>query len=348
MSAIIIERQRLQGFVAAAFAKVGVPPDEALLIAESLTEADLMGVESHGVSRVPIYLKRIELGVVNAVSKLEVVADLPGALVLDGCNSMGIVTGARAMDMAIKKAETSGAVFVTVKNSNHFGVAAYFTQRAIAKGMIGYAASNAPSTMAPWGGIKPYMGTNPFSIAFPSGTELPIVMDMATSVVAQGKIILAAKEGKAIPFGWAINKDGEPTEDPKEALEGTVLPFGGPKGYSISLMLDVLSGILSGAAFGPYLCNMWNDFTNPQNVGHYFNAIDVNKFIPLDEFKQKMDSMIRDIKGSPRAKGVDEIFLPGEMEIRRKAKRLAEGIPLGTKTHSDLLEIAARLNLRLD
>jgi LDH2 family malate/lactate/ureidoglycolate dehydrogenase len=347
MSELTIERERLRTFVTAVFAKAGVPDDEAALIGESLTEADLTGVESHGVSRVPIYLKRIELGVVNAVAKLQVIADLPGALVLDGCNSMGIVTGVRAMDLAIKKAETSGSVFVTVRNSNHFGVAAFFTQRALAQGMIGYAASNAPSTMAPWGGIKPYMGTNPFSIAIPSGTELPIIMDMATSVVAQGKIIMAGKEGKPIPFGWAITKEGDPTDDPKAALEGTVLPFGGPKGYSVSLMLDVLSGVLSGAAFGPYLFNMWNDFKNPQNVGHYFTVLDVKKFLPLDEFKEKMDTMIRDIKTSPRAKGVDEIFLPGEMEHRKREKRLAEGIPLGPKTHSDLLEIGARMNIQL-
>ena len=348
MSETIIARTRLCTFVAEVFAKAGVPENEAALIGESLTEADLTGVESHGVSRVPIYLKRIETGVVNAAAKLDVIADLPGALVLDGCNSMGIVTGVHAMDMAIKKAETSGAVFVTVRNSNHFGVAAFFTQRALAKNMIGYAASNAPSTMAPWGGIKPYMGTNPFSIAFPSGAEAPIVMDMATSVVAQGKIILAGKEGKPIPFGWAIDKEGNPTDDPKAALEGTVLPFGGPKGYSVSLMLDVLSGVLSGAAFGPHLCNMWNDFKNPQNVGHYFTVIDVKQFLPLEEFKRNMDTMIRDIKNSPRAKGVDEIFLPGEMERRKREKRIAEGIPLGPKTLSDLVEIGARMNIQLN
>jgi len=347
MSGIVLERGKLSGFVAAVFAKAGVPADEAEIIADSLTEADLTGVESHGVSRVPVYLKRIETGVVNAAAKLEVVADLPGALVLDGCNSMGIVTGVRAMDLAVKKAETAGAGFVTVKNSNHFGIAAYFTRRALAKDMIGYAASNAPSTMAPWGGIKPYMGTNPFSVAIPAGSELPIVMDMATSVVAQGKIILAAKEGKPIPFGWAITKDGDPTDDPKAALEGTVLPFGGPKGYSISLLLDVLSGVLSGAAFGPYLANMWNDFKNPQNVGHCFGVMDVKKFLPLDEFKRKMDTMIRDIKSSPRAKGVEEIFLPGEIEHRKREQRLAEGIPLGPKTYADLVEIGERMNLRI-
>lgn len=344
---IRIQPVQLLEFTTEVFKKVGVPDQEAMWIAESLVEADVMGVDSHGVSRIPIYVKRLETGVVNKVSRLDVVAEYPGALVLDGCNSMGIVTGVRAMEMAIQKAETSGAIFVTVRNSNHFGIAAYFTRRALTKDMIGYAASNAPSTMAPWGGIRPYMGTNPFSVAVPAGKELPIVVDMATSVVAQGKIILAAKEGKSIPLGWAITKEGEPTTDPKAALEGTVLPFGGPKGYAIALLIDILSGVLSGAAFGPYLNNMWKDFQNPQNVGHCFAVIDVKKFIPIREFKSKIDMMIREIKSSPKAKGVEEIFLPGELEYRRKVIYEKEGIPLGKKVFDDLLSVGKKLGIEL-
>ena len=347
MNEIRVKRDDLYDFTFRVFERVGVPEDEAALIAASLIEADLTGVDSHGVSRIPIYVKRIETGVVKAESRLEVVAEYPGALILDGCNSMGIVTGVRAMDMAIKKAEDAGSVFVTVRGSNHFGIAAFFTRRALARGMIGYAASNAPSTMAPWGGIKPYMGTNPFSVAIPAGKELPVVMDMATSVVAQGKIILAAKEGKSIPIGWAITKEGEPTTDAKAGLEGTVLPFGGPKGYAVALLVDILSGILSGASFGPYLNNMWNDFKNPQNVGHVFQVIDVKKFGNIELFKDKMDRMIRDIKESPKARGIEEIYLPGELEHRRRQKRLAEGIPLGRKVYEDLLEIGKRWNLRV-
>jgi LDH2 family malate/lactate/ureidoglycolate dehydrogenase len=343
---IRIGRDRLFDFTQRVFSNIGVPEDEAAIIADSLVEADLTGVDSHGVSRIPIYAKRIETGVVNAAARLEVVSEYPGALVLDGCNSMGIVTGVRAMDMAIKKAETAGSVFVTVRNSNHFGIAAYFTRRALAKDMIGYAASNAPSTMAPWGGIKPYMGTNPFSAAVPAGKELAIVMDMATSVVAQGKIILAAKEGKSIPLGWAITKEGEPTTDAKAALEGTVLPFGGPKGYAVALLVDILSGILSGANFGPYLNNMWNDFENPQKVGHCFSVMDIKKFQDIGAFKDKMDRMIRDIKESPKARDVVEILLPGEPEHRRREKNLKEGIPLGKKVHEELVNLGKRWDLR--
>ncbi len=340
-----IPRDTLLGFTTEVFQRAGVPRSEANLIADSLVEADLTGVDSHGVSRVPIYLKRIETGVVNPVARLEVVQEYPGAVVFDGCNSMGIVIGVRVMEYLLQKAETAGAVFATVRNSNHFGIAAYFTRRALAKDMVGFAASNAPSTMAPWGGIRPYLGTNPFSVAIPTGNVLPIVLDMATSVVAQGKIILAAKEGKRIPLGWAISKTGEPTTDPKEALEGTVLPFGGPKGYGIALLIDILSGVLSGAAFAAYLNNMWNNFTDPQNVGHCFAVLDVKKFLPLEEFKGKIDRMVQDIKSNPRAKGVEEIFLPGELEHRNRIRNLAEGIPLSGKVYEDLLEIGKRLGV---
>jgi len=340
-----VPSESLLHFTTEVFERVGVPGDEARLIATSLVEADLTGVDSHGVSRVPIYLKRIETKVVNPVARLEVVQEYPGAVVFDGCNSMGIVTGIRVMDVLLEKADTAGAVFATVRNSNHFGIAAYFTRRALSKEMIGFAASNAPSTMAPWGGIRPYLGTNPFSVAIPAGKELPIVLDMATSVVAQGKIILAAKEGKSIPVGWAITKTGEPTTDPKEALEGTVLPFGGPKGYGIALLIDILSGVLSGAAFGAYLNNMWNNFTDPQNVGHCFAVVDVKKFLPLDEFKEKMDRMILDIKSNPRAKGVEEIYLPGELEYRNRIRNLTEGVPLSGKVYADLVQAGKRLGV---
>jgi len=211
--------------------------------------------------------------------------------------------------------------------------------------MIGISATNAPSTMAPWGGIKPYMGTNPFSVAIPAGNELPIIMDMATSVVAQGKIIMAGKKGEKIPEGWAIDKDGIVTTDPKEALAGSVLPFGGPKGYAVALLIDVLCGVMSGAMFGPHLNNMWNDFTNPQNVGHIFSVLDISKYTDVGEFKKRTDQMIREIKESPKAKNVNEIFLPGEIELRKAAQRRKEGIPMPEVVFEDLRKLGEKWNV---
>lgn len=334
--------QPLRDYCQKLFVAQGMPADEAFLVADSLVDADLNGVDSHGVSRVPIYMKRLEEKVVEKACRIETEREFPGSLALNAHNSMGIVAGVRAMEMGIKKAKESGFVLVTVNHSNHFGTAAYFAKMALEHRMIGFAATNAPSTMAPWGGIQPYLGTNPFAVAIPAGREHPVVMDMATSVVAQGKIIMAAKKNEPIPAGWAITKDGRPTTDPAAALEGSVLPFGGPKGYAIALLIDILSGILSGATFGPHLNNMWNDFTHPQNVGHCFGALDIAKFTDPDQFLADMDRMIGEIKSAPAAQGVDEIFLPGEIERRKSEQRRSEGIPLTPVVYEDLRKLGEK------
>jgi LDH2 family malate/lactate/ureidoglycolate dehydrogenase len=318
-----------------------MPKDEAYINADNLVDADLTGVESHGVSRMAIYLKRIRDGVVNPKCEIKVVAEHPAVLVIDAKNSMGAVASYKAMEMAIKKAKASGVAFVTVRNSNHYGTAAYYTKMALEHDMIGFSSTNGPARMAPWGGKDPYFGTNPFSIAVPAGQELPVVADMATSLVARGKIILAAKNNKEIPLGWAINKDGEDTTNAKEALEGTVLPFGGPKGSAIALLIDVFSGILAGASFGPHIKDMYANFEEPTNTGHIFGAFDISKFIDTSLFKQNMDQMIREIKGSTPAKGVQEIFLPGEIELKKKQQRLKEGIPLSPAVIKELKEEGA-------
>ncbi|SET16696.1 Malate/lactate/ureidoglycolate dehydrogenase, LDH2 family [Natronincola peptidivorans] len=341
----IIQWEPLRDLCQKLYEAQGMPADEAFLVADSLVDADLSGVESHGVSRMPIYMKRIEEKVVTNKCRVEVEKEFPGGLALNACNSMGIVAGVKVMEMGIKKAKESGFAFITVSHSNHFGTAAYFTRQALKENMIAFAATNAPSTMAPWGGIKAYLGTNPFSVAIPAGDQLPIIMDMATSVVAQGKIIMAAKTNESIPEGWAINKEGVVTTDPKEALEGTVLPFGGPKGYGIALLVDILSGILSGAMFGPHLNNMWNDFENPQNVGHCFAILDISKYIEVESFKSRIDQMIQEIKTSPKAKGVEEIFMPGEIEHRKSMKRREEGIPVSSVVYEDLKALAEKWNV---
>lgn len=340
-----VQAEPLRKYCAALFESVGMPKDEAYINADNLVDADLTGVESHGVSRMAIYLKRIRDGVVNPKCELKVVAEHPAVLVLDAKNSMGAVASSKAMQMAIKKARESGAAFVTVRNSNHFGTAAYYTKMALEHDMIGFSSTNGPARMAPWGGKDPYFGTNPFSIAVPAGKELPVVADMATSLVARGKIILAAKNNKEIPLGWAINKDGEETTNAKEALEGTVLPFGGPKGSAIALLIDVFCGILAGASFGPHIKDMYANFTEPTNTGHIFGAFDISKFIDKDIFKQNMDQMIREIKRSTPAKGVQEIFLPGEIELRKKQQRLKEGIPLSPAVIQELKEEGALANI---
>jgi len=339
---------KLKDFCEKLLIKQGLPLEDANLIAMSLVEADLNGVSSHGVSRMKIYMKRIEEGVVRKSSYITIEKEYPGALVVNAHNSMGIVARVRAIDMAIEKAKAAGSVFVTVKHSNHFGSAAFFTKRAVKYGMIAFAASNAPPTMAPWGACQAYLGTNPLSVAIPTGDDKPIILDMATSVVAQGKIIMAAKNNEKIPEGWAITKDGKPTTDPKEALEGTVLPFGGVKGYGIALLIEILSGILSGSDFGPYLHNLWKDFKTPQNLGHVFHVIDVSKYIEIEEFYKKISILKNDIKNLKKADGVSEIYLPGEVEMIKSEHAKVKGIVLSEAVLEDLRELANKWDVKFN
>lgn len=336
---VYYKAESLKEYCTKLFESVGIPNDQACIISESLVFANLRGVDSHGVVRMGTYMPRLKVKVVEPVTKVEIERQTVSAALVDGKNGMGAVVGSEAMKIAIDKAAQTGIGVVGVKHSNHFGTAAYFTMKALGKDMVGIAMSNAPSSMAPWGGRKAFLGTNPISISVPAAECLPIVFDMATSVVARGKIILAAKKGEKIPEGWAINKDGEVTTDAQEALNGAVLPFGGPKGYAIALLIDVFSGILSGAAFGPHINNLYTNLSDPQNVGHFFMAIDINKFVDIDLFKKRMDQMIKEIKQVDPAKGIKEVLVPGEIEFATEKQRSQTGIPLNRVVVDELKQL---------
>ncbi|SMC49036.1 Malate/lactate/ureidoglycolate dehydrogenase, LDH2 family [Sporomusa malonica] len=310
------------------FKQVGVPEAEAYINADSLVDADLKGIDSHGVSRMAIYLKRLRLRIVNPAVQLKVITESQGTAVYDACNSMGAAAACKVMEAAIDKARKTGVSFITVCNSNHYSAAAYFAEMALEHDMIGFTASNGPARIAPWGGTEPLFGTSPFAYAIPAGKELPIIADMASSVVARGKIIMAAKKEQQIPLGWARNKFGEDTTNAQDALEGSVLPFGGPKGYAIATMIEVLTGILAGSCFTTAIKDLYADFDNPTCTSHYFGAISLEAFGPVQEFKDTMDQFIVSVKNNPKAKGVEEILLPGERGLNMKKMRLQEGIPL--------------------
>jgi LDH2 family malate/lactate/ureidoglycolate dehydrogenase len=212
-------------------------------------------------------------------------------------------------------------------------------QRAAARDVIAFAYSNAPPTMAPWGGVDPYLGTNPYAYGVPAGEHRPIILDMATSIVARGKIILMAESDEPIPKGWAIDEQGNPTTDAQEALEGSVLPFAGPKGYALSLIVDIMAGALTGAGFGPGINSMYDNFDDPQNVGAFFQLVDIGHFTDPATFKARVDRMIEEIKSARKAAGTEEIFLPGEIEFRTEEERKASGIPVGAETVSELRDV---------
>jgi LDH2 family malate/lactate/ureidoglycolate dehydrogenase len=245
----------------------------------------------------------------------------------------------RALELGLEKVKQSGGVYVGVRRSNHYGAGAYYVQRAVARDVVAFAYSNAPPTMAPWGGVDPYVGTNPYAFGVPAGEHPPIILDMATSIVARGKIILAAERGESIPEGWAIDKHGNETTDAQEALEGSVLPFGGPKGYALSLMIDIMAGALTGAGFGPRVNSLYDNFDEPQDVGAFFQLIDIGQFADPAAFKANIDRMIEEIKASRKAAGTEEIFLPGEIEYRMEQEREASGIPVGAETVAELREV---------
>lgn len=329
---LLVPYERLKEVVIQVLNRLDVSYEDALDTAEAILSADLRGVESHGILRFPTYVKRIKLGLIKAKPNIRVLRESKTMALLDADSGLGQVSAKRAMELCIGKAKESDVAIVGVRNSNHVGIGAHYAMMALKENMIGVFATNTAALMAPYGGCEPILGTNPFAIAIPAGEEMPIVLDMSTSVVPRGKIEVALREGKEIPEGWAIDADGNPTTDPQKALEGALLPLGGPKGYGLSIVVDILSGLLMGSSYGREIKSMFTDFTKPMGVGHLTMAIRVESFMPIGEFKKKVDGYVRAIKGSKRAKGVGEILLPGERGYRLMEERLRNGIPLSDGT----------------
>lgn len=337
----VIREEIARDFCTQILAKTKVPYKEATIVADSLVSADLRGVTTHGVISLPRYISSINSGAVRPSAKIEVVRDLRSTSLWDGCCSLGQVLGVRAMEKCLEKAEIHSIGAVGVKRSSHFGAAAYYAMKALDHGMIGVALTTTSPTMAPWGGREPLLGNNPFAIAIPCGKELPIVLDIAQSVVSGMKLHLLKKQGKTkIPKGWALNKEGKATEDLEEALEKMLLmPMGGHKGYGLALVIDVLAGVLLGAGYGL----MAKD--EEEGPGHLFAATRVDAFRPLKEFKEAMDERIRELRSSKLAEGVDRILMPGQIEFETETKRRSEGIPILRTIVDELNRLAESLGL---
>ena len=326
----------LKAWVRGVFTRVSVPQDDADTAADVLVSANIRGVDGHGVVRLPVYARRLRAGAINARPDIRVVQAGLAAVLIEGDNGLGVVTGARAMREAIWRAREYGAAAVSVRHSNHFGGAAYYAQMASAADLIGVSFSNTDPGMAPWGAVAAYLGTNPLAFAAPGGIEGGIVMDMATSQVSSGKVMLAARAGERIPFGWATDRAGRPTDDPHVALNGLMLPLGGYKGYGLALMVEILCGILSGSEFGSHTIDDGAEPYRPQDVGHLFVAIDIERFMPLEQFKARMQQMVDEIHACQPAEGVSLVYVPGEIEMETAALRQREGIPLPASVAADL------------
>jgi LDH2 family malate/lactate/ureidoglycolate dehydrogenase len=342
----IIHHDRLRKFVERCYQALDVPTDAAALVADSLVQADLWGHQSHGVMRTFWYGDRFLAGSTVKDAKPELVLDAGALAVLDGNNGIGQVVASTAMTEAIKRSKQHGIGAVSVRNSNHFGTAMYFTRMAASDGCIGILTTNASPAMAPWGGREKRVGNNPWSIAAPAGKYPPMVLDIANTAVARGKLYLARQKSETIPDIWAMDINGVPTTDPVAGIAGTILPMAGHKGYAVSVMMDVLSGVLSHSGFGT---NVFGPYQaeKPGNVGHLAVAIDIAQCRPLSDFNADMEQMIETIKSTPLASGTDEIFYPGEIEAKADERHRNEGITLPDDTVAELNRRAAELNVPL-
>jgi LDH2 family malate/lactate/ureidoglycolate dehydrogenase len=335
----------LTDFCRSVFIAAGAPEPVAADVASSLVYADMRGVASHGVVRTAVYAKRLELGLIDPKAEPVVERDEGSVILIDGANNYGAYVGRLATAQAIARADKLGVGCVGVRHSNHFGMAAFYAREAIAKGKVALVLSNASQTMPPPGGIRPFIGTNPLCVAMPTPFPVPFILDMATSVVSRGKIMVAAAKGQPIPEGWATDAEGRPTTDANAALGGLLLPLGGVKGFMISMAIDMLCGVLTGAGFGPTVRNMYKNWTDEQDSGHFFLVIDIAHFMPLDRFLERMGSYLAALKAEPRAAGVDELLYAGEIEHRLEQRAIEQGIELPAAVLDDLRGVARKYGI---
>lgn len=316
--------------------------EEADLVAECLVHAEMRGIDTHGVHFLQLLSDRIDSNMIRIPTELKIVQGDGTSSILDGGNGLGQVAAHRAMKMSIQKARELGVGVTLIRNTNHIGILAFYTLMAAEEGMVGIVMSNSAPSMSPWGGAQPFFGTNPLSIAVPSGSDSPVILDMSSSVVARGKIRRAERMKEAIPLGWALDETGSPTTEPTAAMKGTLLPIGGPKGYGLALMIDVIAGMLSGSNYGPKV-KTFHQPLGPTGIGVLTMAIDIERFMPLSQFKQLTELYVESIKQSKKAKGVSRIYLPGEIESEREKKSLTEGIPLSDSTVNSLNQLLEKV-----
>jgi LDH2 family malate/lactate/ureidoglycolate dehydrogenase len=339
--------ETLERFVTDLLMGLELPETDAALVAQALVRANLEGVETHGLGRLPNYVARLRKGLVNPKPQMRLVHQNGATALLDADNGMGQVAAATAMREAIRLAETLGASWVGVRHSNHFGAASFYCNMAVEAGMIGLVFSNSPPGMVPYGGRQAYLGTNPIGIGIPSGAANPIGIDMATSAVARGHIIMASRNGQSIPLGWALDMNGVPTENPDEALRGALLPMAGAKGYALALAVETLCSALTGASLSPEIPSYFDNWEQPSNTGHMVGAINIAAFLPPEVFGERVDQLIAGLKQTPNAAGHEAVLIPGERRVREAEQRTTQGVPLAAPIVEQLNTIAAELGVAL-
>ena len=352
--------ERLSEFSEAVFRSFGVPDDEASVASDVLALADLRGIDSHGIARLHSYFTMLEAGRINPRPKVRVIRETPGTATIDGDNGLGLVIGPQANRIAMDKADEVGTGWVAVRGSNHYGICGYYVLEALTRDQLGWTMTNTTKIVAPLWGAERMLGTNPIAIAFPGHHEPPIVIDMASPAAAYGKLEMAIRKGEEIPTGWAIDREGMPTTDPNAMADGgAMLPLGtdrdhgGHKGYCLGAMIDILSGVLSGANWGPFTPIFTTDFAEPPRtvgigLGHFFGAMRIDAFIDPDEFKRQIDDWIRTFRATRAAPGTDGPIIPGDPEREAEVIRRQEGIPLVAAVTNDLRQISDSTGVAFD
>ncbi|MEL1135575.1 Ldh family oxidoreductase [Desulfitobacterium sp. THU1] len=337
----------IRRFMEQAFIACGVPEADGRIVSDNLLYAELRGIKSHGVSRFPIYLRRIQKGAVNPQPQITIEQKAPGILAVDGDNGLGAVGMLHALNRGMEQAGQAGVCVIGMKGSNHFGASGYYCQLVAEQGFVSIILTDSPPATPPWGGKEAYFGTNPIAFGLPRAQKPHIIVDLATSLVARGKIIRAAAQGEVIPEGWALDKEGLPTTDAQAALAGVLLPMAGAKGYALSLAVEHLAGVMVGAGFGKEVAWQYSEENKPANVGHFVILVKAEAFLTLEAYHQRTEQFVEEIKQIPLAPGYQEIKLPGEREWEQEQRSVVQGVTLDDDLLASLQVIAQELNIKL-
>jgi LDH2 family malate/lactate/ureidoglycolate dehydrogenase len=353
----LVPAAHLHAFTKRVFTKLGVPDPDAGLAADVLAAADLRGIDSHGVARLHTYFDLLSAGRIKPRPTLRVVRESQSTATVDGDNGLGLVIGPRANEIAMEKAAQAGSGWVAVCNTNHYGIAGYYPLRALERDLIGWAMTNSSAGVAPLWGAERMLGTNPIAIAFPGKEEPAIVIDMATSAVAYGKIEMAHRAGRPIPKGWAIDREGRATTDPQAMMDGgALLPLGserelgGHKGYGLGLMVEVLCAALSGANWGPFappfaISQVVPSQSVGKGIGHFFGALRIDAFRDPEEFKAQIDHVVRTLRATRPAPDTTGPLIPGDPERLAEKERSRDGVPLVPAVVAELQDISRRTGI---
>lgn len=326
-------------------AAVGVTRDDAAILADALVSADVSGTSTHGLTRLAIYVRRIQKGLIDPKAVLTVERQRAATLAVDAGNGLGHVQAVKVLDRLIPMARNAGVATATIRNSQHFGALSYYCNRAAEQNLILLAMTNCEPAMSPEGGCQAFFGTNPIAASFPTGKGFHVKIDLATSITARGNIIAAQKKGQKISAGWALDPAGNPTEDASQALLGTVLTMAGHKGYALAMMVEAFSSVLSGASIGSAIGSMYKNMERKQDVGHFFCLFDIDAFIDVPEFKSRMDDAIDQIKSCRKRSGVEEILIPGERSHRIAQANLHHGVKLDAATIAELQQLCGEFRI---